>query len=551
MKQRGVILDWLVPVLLLSAVLLLSTSVTEGKDNYYDAQDDGTDQYAEDDDYDDYTYVEDGGAKPMRTDLAGADKDKSTATGATSTTTTILSTVFGQIGRLKDEPLVSNIFGTLEPYEPIINNVAEDGPKGVQYGCPSGCNCTEGTKNLNCSHRGLTDIPVELPPNVVRLDLSHNNLKVLNVEALQNCTELQALLLAGNVVEQFDKELLIKLNRLALLDLSSNQLSHLASDSFSEVGHSLRQLHLSNNPLVFPDSGPFLELPELEELHLAGCNLTELPEETFSELAGLAVLDLNGNQFDEEMNVNVFEPLANLIKLRLPSLSEDTVRELCEKLPRIDVIDITSYNISCFYLASDTSFEDSIIVDEPKTEQPISTTKEPTSPRSTSVSPMPQKNVNLIRQDLKSGSTNTDRSAREPEQNVKANSSMTKSSSSSSSGPPSSASILHEGADASSSVDGDDERMVKTSTTGTNSQKQGEGGDGTNDGEQKQSLLSSISSETMKQALMGIIGAAVIVLIVGLICRRTGMKSKLCGTKRRPAPTDQVRPAEEIPLNKV
>uniref|UniRef100_A0A2M4BJE2 Putative conserved plasma membrane protein n=2 Tax=Anopheles marajoara TaxID=58244 RepID=A0A2M4BJE2_9DIPT len=545
MKQRGVILDWLVPVLLLSCVLLLSTSVTEGKDNYYDAQeDDGTDQYAEDDDYGDYTYVEDGGAKPMRTDL-GADKDKSTTTGTTSTTTSILSTGFGL---LKEGSLVSNIFGTLEPYEPIINNVAvEDGSKGVQYGCPSGCNCTEGTKYLNCSHRALTEIPAELPPNVVRLDLSHNNLKVLNVEALQNCTELQALLLAGNVVEQFDKELLIKLNRLSLLDLSFNQLSHLASDSFSEVSNSLRQLHLSYNPLVLPDSGPFLELPELEELHLAGCNLTELPEETFSELAGLAVLDLNGNQFDEEMNVNVFEPLANLIKLRLPALSEDTVRELCEKLPRIDVIDITSYNISCFYLASDSSFEDSIIVEVPKTEQPISTTKEPTSPRPTSVSPPPQKNVNLIRQDLKSGpTTNTDRSAREPEQNVKANSSLTKSSSS---GPPSSASIMHEGADA-SSVDGDDERMVKTSTTGTNSQKQGDG-DGTSEGEQKQSLLSSISSETMKQALMAIIGAAVLVLIVGLICRRTGMKSKLCGTKRRPAPTDQVRPAEEIPLNKV
>uniref|UniRef100_A0A182FLK6 Uncharacterized protein n=2 Tax=Anopheles albimanus TaxID=7167 RepID=A0A182FLK6_ANOAL len=520
--------------------------VTEGKDNYYDAQDEGADQYAEDDDYDDYTYVEDGGAKLMRTDL-GADKDKSTATGTTSTTTSILSTGFGL---LKEGSLVSNIFGTLEPYEPIINNVAEDGPKGVQYVCPGGCNCTEGTKYLNCSHRGLTEIPAELPANVVRLDLSHNNLKVLNVEALQNCTELQALLLDGNVVEQFDKELLIKLNRLSLLDLSFNQLSHLASDSFGEVGNSLRQLHLNYNPLVLPDSGPFLELPELEELYLAGCNLTELPVDTFSELAGLAVLDLNGNQFDEEMNVDVFEPLANLIKLRLPTLSEDTVRELCEKLPRIDVIDITSYNISCFYLASDTSFEESIIVEEPKTEQPISTTKEPTSPRSTSVSPPPQKNVNLIRQDLKSGSSNTDRSAREPEHNVKgtvgANSSITKASSS---GPPSSASIMHEGAEA-SSVDGDDERMIKTLTTGTNSQKQGEGDD-TNDGEQKQSLLSSISSETMKQALMAIIGAAVLVLIIGLICRRTGMKSKLCGTKRRPAPTDQVRPAEEIPLNKV
>ncbi|EAA05157.4 AGAP011296-PA [Anopheles gambiae str. PEST] len=377
------------------------------------------------------------------------------------------------------------------------------------FACPGECSCSEDTKYINCSHRGLTELPNNLPSNVVVLNLNHNNLKRLNVEALQNCTRLTELHLAGNAIEQFDKELLLKLDALDLLDLSSNQLSHLDSDSFSEASKSLRRLHLSDNPIVLPDSGPFLVLPDLEHLHLAGCNMTELPDETFTELGGLTLLDLFGNQFDEDMSVDMFESLKNLIHLRLPPLSESTVRELCEKVERIDVVDITAHNISCFYLASESSFEDSIIVDDYKS----STSK-------------------LQSSDLALQTTTSS----PPLLNQQSESKLANASSQASGGSPASASITHTGD--TPTVDDD---VVKTSSTGA--EHRADGGDG--------SLLSSISPETMKQSLMAIIGVTVLALIIGLICRRTGIKNKLCGTKRRPAPTDQVRPAEEVPLNKV
>lgn len=47
---------------------------------------------------------------------------------------------------------------------------------------------------------------------------------------------------------------------------------------------------------------------------------------------------------------------------------------------------------------------------------------------------------------------------------------------------------------------------------------------------------------------------ALVGLIVGLVCRLDvlGVKSRLCRSKkRRPPPTDQVSPLEEIPLNKM
>uniref|UniRef100_A0A182T8Y8 LRRNT domain-containing protein n=1 Tax=Anopheles maculatus TaxID=74869 RepID=A0A182T8Y8_9DIPT len=415
-----------------------------------------------------------------------------------------------------------------------------DSTEQDEYACPDACSCSEGKKYINCSQRGLLDIPSNLPSVVIQLDLSHNNLKQLNVEALQNTTGLQQLVLSNNAIEQFDKELLLKLDKLELLDLSSNQLSHLDSDCFAEASKSLRRLYLSNNPIVLPDNGPFLEQPELEELYLVNCNLTETPDETFKELGGLELLDLFGNQFDEEMSVDMFESLKNLIHLRLPPLSENTVRELCEKLERIDLIDITTHNISCFYLASESSFEDSIIVDMPKTPEPVFTTKEPTTPRPTRKAP---KTLNEIMQDYKSSTSKlessdlslqptTTRSTVSKGEN-RFNGSVV---SSSQSGSPSSASITHTG----NSPAVEDGAVVKKSSTGSEHQKDGE-----------QTLFSSISPETMKQVLMGIIGVTVLAIIIGLICRRTGMKNKLCGTKRRPAPTDQVRPAEEVPLNKV
>lgn len=77
----------------------------------------------------------------------------------------------------------------------------------------------------------------------------------------------------------------------------------------------------------------------------------------------------------QDISTDVFEPLENLQRLNLPPLSEDAVRELCDVVKSIDVVDITTHNISCFYLASETSYEESILTQRPITPEPK---KEPT-----------------------------------------------------------------------------------------------------------------------------------------------------------------------------
>ncbi|XP_055592574.1 uncharacterized protein LOC129744187 [Uranotaenia lowii] len=492
-----------------------SSSHSDDDDRYHYEAEDGEDQY--DDEYDD-TYDEDpaaavGGSGPPNS--AGHDSDKwrhGSSSSTTSSTTTTTRAPPPWVKTTEAPPLWSD----------------EDDVREF-YSCPEPCFCEDGTKFVNCSHRSLTEIPENLPRNVIRLDLSSNNIKHVPVEAFQNCTDIREIRLDHNVVEDLDKEVFLKLDRLDVLTLAENQLSHLAVDSFA-AAPSLRRIVLSENPLVLPDEGPFLEQEELEELELARCNLTELSHQTFLGLTNLKWLDLAGNEFDEDLSTEVFEPLANLQRLHLPPLSEDTVRDLCDVVKSIDVVDITTHNISCFYLASETSYEESIITQRPITPEPPPKVEEPEKER---LKPTKQQvNKGQLREEQEAGGSTEAPPRISTKNSLKIGSSSSTTTSSPIVSGPSSASITH------SSDDNSKDEVRKEVQPGSVAN-----GD--------ESFLASLSSETMKQLLMGIIGAGVLILLIGIICRRTGLKNRFCGSKRRPASTDQVRPAEEVPLNKV
>lgn len=265
----------------------MAASSDDDSDYHYD------DEYDEeyDDNYDDG-------------DQGSLDSDKSmpasTRSPATTTTSTITTT-----GRTTAAPLWSDEDdGRWLPRE-VINDTMHyrvffsiGFPVREDYPCPRDCSCEDGTKFLNCSQRSLLEIPTDLPKNVIRLDLSGNNIKRIPVEAFQNCTDVREILLDRNVIEEIDKEVFMNMAHLDVLGLAGNQLSHLATDTFVEA-QSLRRLVLSENPLVISDEGPFLEQEDLEELELARCNLTELTRDAFTGMGGLKWLNLAGNEFDE------------------------------------------------------------------------------------------------------------------------------------------------------------------------------------------------------------------------------------------------------------
>lgn len=476
-------------------------------------------QYDEeyDDEYEDYVDEDqslDGAA------AAAADSDKLSSTSSTTTTPTTTTT------------------STTPPSTAApVESEEDDAP--ILYPCPEQCSCDDATASVNCSSRALAEIPPNLPKTLLRLDLSGNGIRHVPVEAFQACADVSELLLDRNALEDIDKEVFIGLGRLTMLSLAGNQLQHLAQDNFAEA-KALRRLILSENPLVVPDEGPFLEQPALEHLEMAWCNLTELNNHAFIGLENLKSLNLAGNEFDEDLSSDVFEPLSNLEQLHLPPLSEDAVRDLCDIVKTIDVVDITTHNISCYYLASETSYEESIITPRPATPEPRKDEqhrdlKLPDAGASKPTKKAPQKENEIEPAVNDDGSKAGTAPTAIPSHKQQAANSGTPNPSG-----PSSASITHTVEDAVSAGDASQNGTKKSPTTTAVVAADGE-----------KSLLASISSETMKQALMGIIALGILLLIIGIICRRSGLKNKFCGSKRRPAPTDQVRPAEEVPLNKV
>ena len=194
--------------------------------------------------------------------------------------------------------------------------------------CPEPCSCL-GTL-VDCSRRGLTTIPADLPVWVTILELQQNSL--VDVDAASFAL----------------------LRQLKQLDLSHNKIAVLAAD---EAGRgvfdalvSLVDLKLNKNELTaFPRFSPG-SLPHLRELHLHKNRITNLTKADLAAMAGLETLDLNHNLIRRVDNV--FPAHCQLKHLllsnnRVAGFAQDTFlnlgalqtlklskNELTDKLPR-------------------------------------------------------------------------------------------------------------------------------------------------------------------------------------------------------------------------
>ncbi|XP_055906101.1 leucine-rich repeat and immunoglobulin-like domain-containing nogo receptor-interacting protein 2 [Eupeodes corollae] len=367
--------------------------------------------------------------------------------------------------------------------------------------CPNNCICQNYNTNVSCSGMDLTTIPTDIPPTAERLDLSHNKITEIPVGVFSSNSKLKEINLDGNMIAHIDKEVFSSLPNLDYLSLANNKLTDVAADTFTEASE-LRVLNLSNNSIVLPTEGSFLNQPVLRELLLRNSSLTELYDETFSNLSGLHVLKMDGNSFNKKINTLAFQPLKELIKLKLPELHQDNIEELCNVLKAIDNISLKRFDISCFQLVNGDTFNQSLIfvTDAPSlipTKTTASTTSKPT---------MKSVNASAVAMDVM---TNANLSELEPSSDGGA-----------------------------AAMEGTELPHILATTASSSTEKA--------------AYQVPISQEAINYALISIIVIAVIGLIIGFICRKDfgGIKTKCCRT-RKPPPGDQVRPAEEIPLNKI
>ncbi|XP_017468504.1 PREDICTED: protein slit isoform X2 [Rhagoletis zephyria] len=184
--------------------------------------------------------------------------------------------------------------------------------------CPRVCSCNGLT--VDCSHRGLTQVPRKISADVERLDLQGNNITVIFEADFQRLTKLRILQLTDNQIHTIEKGAFQDLVSLERLRLNNNLLKaipeNLVSSSASllrlDISHniittvgrrvfkgaqSLRSLQLDNNQITCMDEHAFKGLIDLEILTLNNNNLTSLPHNAFSGLNRLRALRLSDNPF--------------------------------------------------------------------------------------------------------------------------------------------------------------------------------------------------------------------------------------------------------------
>ncbi|XP_071114803.1 toll-like receptor 4 [Haliotis cracherodii] len=165
---------------------------------------------------------------------------------------------------------------------------------------------------VDCSNINLSHIPSDLPTSTTSLDLSKNNITVVNIPANSS------------------------LDNLKYLDLSSNELSKLDSRTFTRT-RNLRELLLHNNRLMltsttYPDN-VFLPLQQLQKLHLHN-NDPRLdgvyPENALGKLR--SVKELKIDTFQQPIFGSGFSNMTNLKTLifgftgcKIQALKNDTL----------------------------------------------------------------------------------------------------------------------------------------------------------------------------------------------------------------------------------
>ncbi|NXU15370.1 LRC26 protein, partial [Pardalotus punctatus] len=144
--------------------------------------------------------------------------------------------------------------------------------------CPASCRCSPG--EVDCSERGLREVPWSLSTNTSSLWLGYNFITVLGPRSFPPLPGLRLLSLVHNRLELIHGRALLGLGALQELDLSHNHLTVLTPETFLPLT-SLAMLNLGSNRLGELEPEVLGALPLLQALLLQDnpwvCSCTILP----------------------------------------------------------------------------------------------------------------------------------------------------------------------------------------------------------------------------------------------------------------------------------
>ncbi|XP_015606545.1 protein slit isoform X1 [Cephus cinctus] len=193
-----------------------------------------------------------------------------------------------------------------------------DGLNGAR--CPWACTCDG--QELDCSHRGLTQVPGDLAALLLaeKLDLQGNNISVIFNTDFEDMATLHVLQLSNNQIHTIEKGAFKDLVGVEKLRLNNNQIRHLPDLLFSNMMN-LKRLDLSYNQITMIGPKTLRGVSSLKHLLLDNNVLTCIDEASIRELKDLEVLTLNNNKLTSLGK----EMLSGLSRLRTLKLAENSL----------------------------------------------------------------------------------------------------------------------------------------------------------------------------------------------------------------------------------
>ncbi|XP_017295066.1 leucine-rich repeat, immunoglobulin-like domain and transmembrane domain-containing protein 3b [Kryptolebias marmoratus] len=153
-------------------------------------------------------------------------------------------------------------------------------PAGAQF-CPDLCVCSGGAaelRSVQCGGAGMSALPVNVPPDTVKLRLERTLISRVPRAAFYNLSELRFLWLSYNSVTSVHPSSFVNLKALRELRLDGNLLTSFPWEGLRDMPR-LQTLGLNNNRLSSLPAHAALFLPNITYLDLSSNRLTILPAE--------------------------------------------------------------------------------------------------------------------------------------------------------------------------------------------------------------------------------------------------------------------------------
>ncbi|NXH08953.1 TLR21 protein, partial [Loxia leucoptera] len=211
--------------------------------------------------------------------------------------------------------------------------------QALKQACPS----CDASQLCNCSSMGLEFIPPGLTGKITVLNLTHNRIKRIQAQDLQQAVNLRALLLQSNEISSIDEDSFQSLEKLELLDLSNNSLAHLSPVWFGHL-FSLQHLHLQGNSYRdLGQSSPFSRLRNLSSLHLGNPQFSVIRQGNFEGIEFLHKLWIDGSnlsQYEQGSLKSIKQINHMIINLRNSNIFSEIVRDLVHSVTWLEVAEI-------------------------------------------------------------------------------------------------------------------------------------------------------------------------------------------------------------------